>query len=293
MSGIFDDIVNSYNKGNNAIRKLIFINIAVFVITSILGNLPFESTRAIVKALSLPHLFSDFIYQPWSLFTYIFLHGSIWHILSNMLFLYFIGSIFRDLAGNKHIFRNFIWGGIAGGVLYLLIFNILPNYAGMLSSMHMVGASGGVTAVIVAAAVFTPEYELRLFGVVSIKLKWIAIIKVLLDLIGFGNGNNDGGQLAHLGGAAFGYLYVKWMQGVIVLPDLTGIFRVKRRVSKPERKFKVQYNKDPNFSNKPSAKSVTPSQREIDLILDKISQSGYDSLSKREKELLFKASKDL
>lgn len=184
MGRIFDDILNSYNKGNNAIRKLIFINVAVFVVTSILGNLPFESTKAIVRGLSLPHLFTDFIYQPWSLFTYIFLHGSIWHILSNMLFLFYIGNIFRDLAGNKHINRTFIWGGIAGGILYLILFNILPNYAEMSSSMQMVGASGGVTAVIVAAAVFTPDYELRLFGVITIKLKWIAIVKVLLDLVG-------------------------------------------------------------------------------------------------------------
>lgn len=292
MAGIIDDIKYSFNKGDNAIRKLIFINIAVFVLTAILTKIPF--TKPFVESLSLPHLFKDFIFKPWSLFSYIFLHNGIWHILSNMLFLYFIGSIFRDLAGNKHIYRNFIWGGLAGGILYLLLFNIMPPYSQMKTSMQMVGASGGVTAVIVAAAMFTPDYELRLFGVFNIKLKWIAIIRVLIDLIGFGDGNNDGGQLAHLGGAAFGFFYVRWMRGQLPLPDLTGIFKIRKKAEKPKRKYKVHINHEmKNNASNASSKNSQTNQKEIDMILDKISKSGYDSLSNKEKETLFRASKDL
>jgi membrane associated rhomboid family serine protease len=289
MNSILEDIQSSFNKGNNAIRKLLFLNIGIFVLISIISKLRFMGGDVLVLKLALPHAFKFFYTQPWSLFTYIFLHGGIWHLLSNMLFLYFIGSIFRDFVGNKAIYHNFIFGGIAGGLLYLVIFSLIPPYANAIEPIRMVGASGGVTAIIVAAAVLTPNYELQLFGLFSVKLKWIALFRVLYDLIGFGDGNNDGGQLAHLGGAAFGYLYVKWLNGAIRFPILSDVFSFKRK-SKPKRKFKVHLNtQEPTVSKETNTK---PSQKEIDLILDKISKSGYDSLSNKEKETLFKASKE-
>lgn len=290
MSSILDDIKASYHKGDNAIRKLLFLNIGAFVLFAIISKLKFIGGDEWVLKLALPHKFNVFYTQPWSLFTYIFLHGGIWHLLSNMLFLFYIGSIFRDFVGNKAIYHNFIWGGVVGGVLYLLIFSLLPPFSQIEGISHMVGASGGVTAIIIAAAVLTPDYELRLFGLFGVKLKWIALFRVLYDLVGFGDGNNDGGQLAHLGGAAFGYFYVKWLNGAIRFPHFSDMFAFKRK-SKPSRKFKVHIN----TKEKTERSDLTnkPSQREIDLILDKISKSGYDSLSKKEKELLFKASKEL
>lgn len=289
MKSILQDIQFGFNKGNNALRKLIIINVVVFIITSILGKFPFTWSKIFLANLALPHHFQDFIRQPWSLFTYIFLHANFWHLLSNMLWLFFIGEIFRSLAGNKHIYRTFLWGGISGGILYLIVLNMLPYYADMPISIRMVGASGGVTSVIIAAAVFTPDYELRPFGLFNIQLKWIAIVFIVYNLLALGNGENDGGILSHLGGALFGYLYVKWMRGQLPLPDMSGIFKRKQSTKKPQREFKVHINANPATS-KPTEMS---NQREIDIILDKISKSGYDSLSQKEKEILFKASKDL
>jgi hypothetical protein len=207
-----------------------------------------------------------------------------------MLFLYFIGNILRDFIGNKHIYKSFIWGGIAGGALFLFFYNLVPGFISE-SRTFMVGASGGVTSVIVAAAVFAPDYEIRLFGLISIKLKWIAIFRVLSDLLFLGDGNNDGGQLAHLGGAAFGYLYVKGLRSGIAFPDFTKWFSFLKSKPKPKRKFNVYVNEDKPLS---SRSSNNPSiQKDIDIILDKISKSGYDSLSAKEKEILFKASKEL
>ncbi len=258
--------------------------------------MPFEWAQVTVKSLSLSNHVDVFLRNPWSIFTYIFLHNGIFHLLSNMLFLYFIGEIFRSLAGNKHIGRNFIWGGVSGGLLYLFYYNVIPDFTGQSIPAFMVGASGGVTAVVVAAAVFTPDYEIRLFGVFSIKLKWIAVARVLLDLLGLGDGVNDGGQVAHLGGALFGYLYVKWMRGDLPLPNLNIKRRKLKRTSPPRRKFKVHINQ--NKSEEPVREQTSPSksafsQKEIDDILDKISNSGYDSLTTKEKETLFRASKDL
>lgn len=290
MRSLIEDIKAGFNKGNNALRKLIIINAVVFIITAILGKFPSSWIKTLLESISLPHRFQDFILQPWSILTYIFLHAGFWHILSNMLWLYFIGEIFRSFVGNKHIYRTFLWGGITGGILFLLVLNLLPHYADMTSSIHLVGASGGVTAIIVAAAVFTPEFEIRPFGLFNIKLKWIAIAFIVYNLLSLGTGDNDGGILAHLGGAIFGYLYVKWMRGLLPLPDFTGIFNFKKRGTKPNRNFKVHIN--PNRQPQTNS-SIETSQKEIDIILDKISKSGYDSLSKKEKELLFKASKEL
>src|SRR5690606_24965388 len=180
--------------------------------TSIFGKLPIPVLKEFVSSLYLPAAFNVFIYKPWSLFTYIFLHAGVMHLLFNMLFLYFIGIILQDLLGNKHIFRIFLFGGIVGGALFLIFFNLIPGFKDQ-PLLPMVGASGGVTAVIVAAAVFTPNYKVYLFGIFSISLKWIALIRVFIDLAGLGDGNNDGGQLAHLGGAFFGYLYIKVVKG--------------------------------------------------------------------------------
>lgn len=292
MSGILRDIQYSFNKGNNAIRKLIIINVAVFVFTTLLGRFP--PTQSLVSSLALPHQFTDFIYQPWSLFTYIFMHGGLFHLLFNMLFLYFIGSIFRDLLGNVHVYKAFIWGGVSGGLLFMTAYSVFPLTESP-AATYLVGASGGVTSVIIAAAVFTPDYELRLFGVISVKLKWIAIFRVLMDLLYLGDGNNDGGQLAHLGGAAFGYFYVRFLRSPYRFPSLR-FPRWARFGSdpKPRRKFKVSINrKNKTELNGRRTGAGNPSQEAVDLILDKISRSGYDSLSDKEKELLFKASKDL
>jgi len=282
MKSIWNDIRFAYAKGNSAIRKLIIINIAVFLVFSILSKLPLPQVQSFLEQFYLPSLISSFWLQPWSLVSHIFIHSGFFHILSNMLWLFFIGRLFEDLLGNKHLFRVFILGGIVGGLLFLIVFNSVPGFINQLPR-PMVGASGGVTAVIIATAVFMPNYELRPFGLFSIQLKWIALVKVFFDLIALGNGQNDGGKLAHLGGAALGYLYIKWLRSDIRFPE----FHFFKKTTKPGRKYKVYVNPD---KPKQRASKETPSQELVDQILDKISKSGYESLSKSEKEILFKAS---
>lgn len=297
----WDKIKYEFNKGDSPIRKLIIINVVVFVLAAILGSFShLYNTTAdhLLKPLYMPSWFSEFIQRPWTIMTYMFFHDGVMHLLFNMLFLYFIGRILVDFISNKNFYAIYFGGGVLGGLLYLTAYNIFPVFTQQESWAVMLGASGAVTSVIVAAAVLVPNYEMFLFGVFRVKLKWIALYLVAADILFFPQGN-EGGRLAHLGGAMFGALYVLNMQGRIALNfdwikrirnpfkpkyqviDETRIHRNKKApkpgISKPHRAFNI-------------GTSGKPGQEEIDAILDKISQSGYDSLSKEEKEMLFRAS---
>lgn len=242
----------------------------------------FDAGRGILNYFMLTPVLEQYIRQPYSLVTYIFLHGGLWHLLGNMLWLYFIGSILQDLTGDKHIWRMFLGGGIAGGVLFIVLYNLI--YTHDVGPNYMVGASAGVTAVIIGTAAFSPYYAIYLFGVLRVELRWIAVFRVFFDLMGVAGIENRGGYIAHLGGAVFGLLYILHIKGSIHIPgvDTIGSMFKKRNVSKPMRSARVNINVEPN-------PTFRVNQAEIDRILDKINQSGYDSLSKQEKETLFRA----
>jgi len=275
--------LNPFNRRNPAVINLVLICSGVWIFTALLGLfLP-----TVVSALMfMPHL-HFFVNQPWSVFTYIFLHAGFMHLFTNMLWLFFIGSILEDMTGRKHIWRLFIGGGIAGALLFMLLNNIFGIGGDMAS---MVGASGGVTAVIVGAAVMFPTYRVMLFGILPIELVWIAVFRVVLDLLGASGLNNQGGYICHLGGAALGLLYMLHIKGSIHIPGVDAIADFIRNLfsgkkSKPMRSARVTINSD-----KPSgSKKGGVSQEEIDRILDKINATGYESLTAKEKELLFKA----
>jgi hypothetical protein len=205
-----------------------------------------------------------------------------------MLWLFFIGTILEDLIGRQHVFRLFLLGGLAGGVLFVLCYNLIPMFAQQ-TLLPMVGASGGVTAIIVAAASFRPTYTIYLFGILPIQLRWIALFRVFTDLAGLGDGMNDGGQLAHLGGAAFGLLYALNLKGT--LPSWME-FSLPKRTKKPKRSHQVWINSPERKANPGRARANKPNQAEVDAILDKINRSGYQSLSEEEKQTLFRASSD-
>jgi len=275
--------LNPFNRRNPAVINLVLICSGVWIFTALLGLfLP-----SVVSALMfMPHL-HFFVNQPWSVFTYIFLHAGFMHLFTNMLWLFFIGSILEDMTGRKHIWRLFIGGGIAGALLFMLLNNIFGIGGDMAS---MVGASGGVTAVIVGAAVMFPTYRVMLFGILPIELVWIAVFRVVLDLMGASGLNNQGGYICHLGGAALGLLYMLHIKGSIHIPGVDAIADFIRNLfsgkkSKHMRSARVTINSD-----KPSgSKKGGVSQEEIDRILDKINATGYESLTAKEKELLFKA----
>jgi len=256
-----------FSPQNSVVVNIIWANVIVYFVFLILGFFPFGRT--------LFDLFSFNPHQPlyisfYSLVTNIFLHAGFMHLLGNMLWLYFVGTILEDLIGSKHIIRLFFFGGILGA-FFFYIFAQITGISGLL-----VGASGGIAALLIATALFAPNYRVFLLGIVEIELRWIVIIKIFFDVMGLLFAYNIGGNLAHIGGYLFGLAYITEIKGMWYFPK----FNNTKFKSKPKRTATVNINN-----------SKSPSQEEIDVILDKISANGYDSLSAKEKEKLFSASK--
>ena len=286
---ILDEIKFRFQQ-NNAITRIIFLNVFVFLFFSVLSVLGFLFNQSIfsdiVSYFVLPSNLSKLIFQPWSILTYMFLHDGFMHILFNMLWLYWIGSLLQEYLGNTKTYQAYFLGGISGGLLYLLAYNLMPVFAANVSYSFALGASAGVLAVVCAAATLLPDYNFQLLFFGNVKLKYIALISVLLDLISIPQGN-AGGHIAHLGGALFGYLFIKLIYANNNLSyRLDALFDGILNVftTKPKIQHKTTFMK--------TASNVRPSQVDVDVILDKISKSGYESLSQAEKETLFKASKD-
>lgn len=279
--------INPFSANNRALVNIIILCTLVFIFTTIVSLFPWGNY--FLNFFKLTPDFSTYILQPFSLVSYIFLHADFWHLFSNMLWLFFIGVILEDLTGKKHIWKLFLGGGIAGGILFMLLYNIIPSFKNIPVPVYMVGASAGVTAIVVGAATFVPRYRIYLFGVIGIELFWIAFFRVLFDFLGVAGPFNQGGYMAHLGGAAFGFFYILHIKGNLVIPFIDDInkwiMRFKRRNKpRPSRSARVKINYG-DFRNMGSG----PGQEEIDRILDKINQSGYESLSREEKETLFRA----
>lgn len=288
------DIKQEFKKGDT-LSQLIIINIAVFLAINLVWLVSFLSgngnylSKFIINWLAVPADISSLLYKPWTLFTYMFLHEDLLHILFNLLFLYFGGRIFNDLLSSKRLLAVYVLGGVAGAVLFILAFNLFPVFGTGVNYAYALGASASALAVLVAIASYVPNYTvyLMLFG--PVKLKWIAVISVVLDLISIKNGN-AGGHIAHLGGAAFGFIYASQLKkGNDWAKIFNTPFQMISTLFKPKSKIKVVH-RNPNkaFVNG----NDRSKQQVIDEILDKISKSGYESLSKSEKEILFKLSND-
>jgi membrane associated rhomboid family serine protease len=286
---LFQEIKYNYLQSNHAVKRIIAINVAVFLVLAVVNVFSFllksgVSTQSFTTYFTLPATLSVFIYKPWSLFTYMFLHDGFFHILFNMLWLFWMGNLLHEYLGNKRVYQSYFLGGIFGGIIYMLAYNIFPAFNEAKHVSYALGASAGVLSVVVSAATLLPDYQIRLLFFGDVKLKWIALISVVLDLISIPNGN-AGGHIAHLGGALFGFLFIKYLYTNTVFDKF--IDKIGNLFSK-KPKLKVHYKTTQNGNKL----NIKVSQQEVDLILDKISKSGYESLSKREKEILFKASKD-
>jgi membrane associated rhomboid family serine protease len=266
---------------------LIWINIAVFLVINVPGTVEgWVNNSEYIAAfaneyLSLPSNLHQLLIRFWTPFTYMFMHADIWHILFNMLWLYWFGQIFEEFLGKKRTVGLYILGGLAGGILFGIAFNLLPLFSYVKQVSHVVGASASVMAIVIGAATIAPNYSINLMIIGPVKIKWIALFYVAVDFLST-TGPNAGGQIAHLGGALIGFIYVKQLQrGNDWIAGLAGVTHLFKRKSKLKV---VSTNRDKNQVAKPR-------QEEIDAILDKISQNGYDSLNKHEKEILFRASK--
>ena len=269
--------INLYISGLNIVEKIILFNITLYLLPFVLKTVLFLFN---IKGLSIVNWFtidatlSEFILKPWSILTYGFIHGSFSHIFWNMLILYYFGNILKNIFGEKLILNLFLSGIVAGGLIYLISYNLFPVFKGVNSVM--IGASAGVMSLLFFLAAYDPQYRIRIIFF-DIKILYIALFLFFYDIIQIPL-NNSGGHIAHIGGALWGYYYsVKYNNGSDLVNSILSY-------------FKKNTNKKPSVKSKTDNKSFN--QDKIDEILDKISDSGYDSLTKSEKEYLFKVGKD-
>lgn len=278
-------------RNKDALFILIFINIVVFLILvlfRVFGVLFEISYPSIGIYFEVSSNIEIALTHAWTLVTYSFIHYDLWHILFNMLMLYWFGIIFRSYFTSKHLIAVYILGAIAGALFYILCFNAVP-FLIKLGTSSMVGASAAVMAIIFAAAFYNKNLEINLLLLGRVKIIYIAIVIFILDIIALGNGTNTGGHIAHIGGALFGYIFAKQYQKGV---DITKWFNwlIDRLVNlfKRSPQIKVTYQK--KKSDQEYNQRNYNQNEDIDRILDKIKQSGYKSLSEDEKKKLFDAS---
>jgi membrane associated rhomboid family serine protease len=271
--------------------QLIYINVAVFLIVTIVGALLklFGVASPLYDLLAMPASLPRFVRQPWSILTYMFMHADVLHILFNMLWLYCFGPYFLAEYSANHLRGLYIFGGICGGLLYMLAFNVFPYFEAQLEGSLMVGASASVLAIIVAAAVRVPERRLYIFPFGMVSLKFVALGVVLIDLL-FITSSNSGGHIAHIGGALAGLAFAIGLEcGVDLTSWINKVLNaLNRRSVKPRMKVNYGGKRAADYDYNARRKANADA---IDAILDKIKKSGYDSLTSEEKKSLFDASR--
>ena len=276
-------------KTLNIANKLIVINIMVFLLFFIASFLFNTSSDVLMQWFVLPEQPIEILKQPWSLLTYSFLHGGFMHILFNMIWLNFFSKFVLNLFSEKRFLTVYLLGALCGGLLFIVGYNVFPVFVS--TQGYLLGASASVSALMVFAATYSPNISFRFF-MVAVKLWQLAVGLFLLDLFRLGSGTNPGGMLSHIGGAVFGYVYAVqlakgndiglWFEKII--SGVVNLFKTKKNT--PFRKV----HKTPKNTSKKKTTSVKDTRQiEIDNILDKIGKSGYESLTKQEKDFLFKA----
>jgi membrane associated rhomboid family serine protease len=286
MSTIWQELKFKIQHSNSRLPLLIGINVAVFLLINIPAVIEWlTSPTAYIRTISddylaLPAHLPKLIARVWTPITYMFMHAGVFHILFNMLWLYWMGQIFEEYLGYKRTVMLYLLGGLGGALVFVAAYNLLPTLAANNVGATVVGASASVMAVIIATATLLPNYTIYLFLLGPVKLKWLALAYIVIDFLSIA-GPNAGGEIAHLGGALFGFIYIKQLQrGNDWSKPVTNLFTPKPKVKVVSRNDYVSHKNTASY----------PDQDEIDRILDKISHSGYDSLNKQEKETLFRAS---
>ena len=269
--------------------KIITVNVIVFALDLIFSSL---FRLDIIKYFVIPSGFDDFIWQPWSLLSYGFLHSGPFHLLFNMLFLFYLSRTASNLFRTKMVLNIYLLGIISGGLAYLAVSNIIPgNFFGTRNGF-MVGASAGVSALLMFVAIYMPDSQIRLFNMFNVKWMHVALFFVVMDVFRILLGINQGGYIAHLGGYLLGYYYATQLKkGKDIglgfertLDSFMGWFKPKSSLKTVHRNTAKTSQTNPTVKDE--------KQKKIDAILDKISKSGYDSLSAKEKAFLFDASKE-
>lgn len=296
MNPVIQEIKSRFQKGD-ILTRLIILNGIVFLASVLIVGLVGLFTH--YSASEIEYFFTDafatplndlnqLIYRPHTLITSMFFHLSLGHILGNMLMLYFLGKIFLSYFSSRNLLGLYIIGGLVGIISLIFIAELSPK----INAPFAYGASAGIMAIVVGICAYAPNSEIRLYGILPVKLMWLGVGIVLLDFI-FLLDPNTGGHVAHIGGAATGLLFsMQYKKGKDItktinriIDTLSGLFskRSNLKVVHSQEKVRKMSDEDYNASQKTT-------QAEIDLLLDKISASGYESLTKKEKEILFKYS---
>ena len=296
MADIFNDLKRTFRQGNIVVR-LIYINTAVYILGILLMvvlGLFNISISNLLQYLYLPADLLQILRRPWTLFTYMFMHAGIWHLLGNMLWLYWFGQLFLYFFSAKHLRGLYLMGGFMGGFLYVIAYNIFPVFSEHLYSATLVGASASVLAIAVATAVREPNYRINLMLFGQVKLKYLAIFIVLFDMLYVGT-SNAGGHIAHLGGALAGWWFVRgigngydithWIN--VCVDFIGGLFCKRHKPRRPKMKVYTSNEKKADYDYNAKRKAQSD---EVDRILEKLKKSGYGSLSEEEKRKLFDAS---
>ncbi len=293
MAAFFTEIKQRFKLGS-LLTRLVMINIGIFVVMQLLMGilrlfeLPLDMVMMQFELpASLPHL----AIRPWTLFTYMFIHAGVMHLLFNMLALYGFGQLFLYFFNEKQLGGLYLMGGLSGAVFYLLAYNLFPYFSSMVVGSMLVGASASVIAIIVATAVYSPEFKVRMMFLGEMPLKYIALATIVLDLLSFFSAN-AGGHIAHLGGAFMGFVFgYQLRKGHDITRLINRLIDGVANLFKPRpRKAKMKVNTPRTESDGDYNARKAREMAQIDAILDKVKKSGYGALSTEEKKQLFEAS---
>jgi membrane associated rhomboid family serine protease len=292
QASLLQEIKAFFIKGS-ILARLVGLNLAVFLLISLLRVtfflLNIEGTaEAISQWLGISSNVHIILYRPWTLLTYMFVHFDLLHILFNMIVLFVGGRIFSEFIGSDRLTGTYLFGGLAGALFYIVSFNVFPAFSEVKSFSLAIGASASVLAVFVAIAAYMPDYRLPLILLGPVRLKYIALFFVVLDLISIDQGN-PGGHLAHLGGACWGFVYARMLKNDIdPALSLGKWLNAFASLFSSRSGMRVNYKSERPVSDDAYNRQRVEYQNKMDAILDKISKGGYDSLSKEEKAFLFR-----
>lgn len=295
--------IEQFFRSKSILSVLIAVNVAAYLLILLIGIVSALFNidgNFLLENLQLPADLSKLLYKPWTLVTYMFSHASFWHILFNLLWLYWFGQLFVHFFGPKSLGSLYFLGGIGGALFFIASYNLFPYFQNVISSTVLIGASASIMAVVFAVAFYRPNFEIRLFLLGNVKIIYIALMLLLINIINLqttGQGgeiilNNAGGFFAHLGGIMIGIWYAfSYNKGKDMTKGLNAFFdsAVNLFKKKPRKRMKVKY-KRPETDREYNARKHSE-QEEIDRILDKIKHSGYNTLSDDEKNKLFNAGK--
>ena len=303
------DELKGFIYKKDVLSRLILINISVFLLINVVALFQFlmgldrdfilsTGVNRITYYLSLPSDLSTLLMRPWGIFTYMFVQENILHLVFNLILLYVGGRIFNQFVGKNKLLSTYIISGIAGALLYILTFNIFPAFGQIVNVSFAIGASASVLGIFIAAATYVPNLAVNVVFLGNVKLKYIAIVFLAIDLINIRSGN-AGGHIAHIGGALYGFTFVNQLKKnndislyfTGFLKTIKSFFTQKKKSTNPFKSVHKNTNRRP-VSDDEYLKNKNARQAEIDKILDKIKKSGYESLSSSEKQKLFQASKD-